>query len=182
MTILKQKPITIILACDCNVDEKLLTDAILWYSSAPVQKIKRIYMHGMYPAVSIGKQKIHIHRLIAMFAKKELLPSLLVVHHKDGNRLNSSLENLEVVPSADHARHHNAGKTLSDKHKKIISENNHLRLGCKYSERVKIDLVELKKMLTGGASINSCAIHFNCDWSTIKNRILDNPELAAKND
>ena len=46
--------------CNCTVDVFLLEEVILWYSKNKNQRlrsIKHIYMHGNYPAITIGKEK-----------------------------------------------------------------------------------------------------------------------------
>jgi HNH endonuclease len=53
---------------------------------------------------------------------RELNP-LEKVHHKDGNKLNNTIENLEVMTQADHMRHHLLGAikiavNKSDTHRK----------------------------------------------------------------
>lgn len=57
MTVKIQKAIKFKNICNCKVDYKELEKAILWYAENPVQSIKKIYMHGNYPAVSVGKKK-----------------------------------------------------------------------------------------------------------------------------
>ena len=54
-----QKKITFINDCNVVVDYSELEKAVLWYAAHPVQSEKHIYMHGEYPAVSIGKSKLH---------------------------------------------------------------------------------------------------------------------------
>ena len=43
---------------------------------------------------------------------------------------------------------------------------------------VRAALEELKTFLVEGKSINWIASHYGCDWSTIRNRIYENPELV----
>jgi hypothetical protein len=62
-----QKPIEIINSCGAIFDETELKKAIIWFSDVPVIRFKKVYMHGCYPAVSIGKTKLHIHRLLMMY-------------------------------------------------------------------------------------------------------------------
>lgn len=88
----------------------LLAQAILWRAEKPVARVKRVFMHGRYPAVSIHGKKYHIHRLIAEWEiVGATLPRGMSVHHKDGDRLNARLDNLEVINQADHVRRHLGG-------------------------------------------------------------------------
>ena len=104
MTVKKQKKINFVNDCEAIVDYKELENAILWYSDSPVTSVKHIYMHGKYPAVSIGKDKIHIHRLLMMYWLDSKIPTEFSVHHIDENRLNASKNNLSVVLNSVHNR------------------------------------------------------------------------------
>ena len=44
------------------------------------------------------------------------------VHHKDENRLNDELENLEVLPRGKHTSEHKAGRPLSVEHRAKLAE------------------------------------------------------------
>ena len=52
-----QKRIEFINECNCIVDLNELEQAILWYQSKPTSSVKKIYLHGNCPAVSIHNQK-----------------------------------------------------------------------------------------------------------------------------
>ena len=62
-----QRKIEFINNCCAVVDYDELEKAILLYSCKPTISKKHIFMYGNYPAVSIGKDKIHIHRLMMMY-------------------------------------------------------------------------------------------------------------------
>lgn len=175
MTVKRQKTMIFVDNCGCIVDHDLLSRAILWFDSRPQQSHKSIYIHGRYPAVSIFKTKIHVHRLLGMYLNRTKITKSIIVHHKDGNRLNASAENLELVSEAVHGHMHNFGKTLSLEHRAKISIANRKRLGARIAKRVPMP--DLKDLITKGFSINSIAKHYGCDWSTVKNRIYENPEL-----
>lgn len=64
MIIKEQKKIEFINDCNCIVDYDELRKAIIWYQNKPTARIKHIYIHQKYPAVSIHNKKIHIHRLL----------------------------------------------------------------------------------------------------------------------
>ena len=177
MIIKEQKPIIIKNQCNAIFDEEELKKAIIWYSERPVSRIKTVYIHGKYPAVSIYFQKIHIHRLLMMYWFQRDLDRNEYIHHKDGNRLNATKENLELIDASIHQSLHNKGKILSKEHRRKIVEANRKRKGVKMKKRVNIPLNELKEFLGKGWSINKIAKYYGCDWSTVKNRIYDNPEL-----
>lgn len=179
MIIKEQKEITLDNKCNALLNEEDLKSAILWYAKPrAVSKIKTVYLHGKYPAVSIYFEKIHIHRLLMMFWLQEDLDSELYVHHKDGNKLNALKDNLEIVKNNIHQSFHNKGKTLTKEHKLKISESNKKRKGMKIKKQ--IEMPELKELLEKKWSINKIAKFYGCDWSTVKNRIYENPELLGE--
>lgn len=172
-----QKSIEIVNKCGAIFDENELKDAIVWYSEKPVTRIKRVYMYGEYPAVSIYDQKIHIHRLLMMYWENRQLDTEEYVHHKNENKLCAVKGNLELLPCAKHQSHHNKGKTLSAEHRAKISDANRRRRNTKYRKRIDLPLIEINNMLAEGKSINHIANHFGVDHSTIKSRIYENPSL-----
>lgn len=179
MIIKNKNNLDIIFKNDCNAifDEQELRDAICWYSDKPVCKVKHIYMFGKYPAISIYDKKIHIHRLLKMYWLGTDIDKNFYVHHKNGNKLDSSLENLELVNKIEHQRLHNKNKIISEKQRKIISEANKKRKGMKLK---KIIIPNLKQLLDKGYSINEIAKKYNLSWSSVKakvNKLHENPEL-----
>lgn len=177
MIINYKENIDIIFKNDCNAifDEKILKKAICWYSKKPVCRIKHIYMYGNYPAISIYTEKIHIHRLIKMYQLGTDIDNKFYVHHKDGNKLNASINNLELITVSEHQSLHNKNKELSSEQKMKISKSNKKRRGIKYKKRVNME--NLKEYLQQGLSINKIAKIYNCGWNTVKSRIHENKEL-----
>lgn len=180
MIVKKQEPINFINDCDAIVDYKELENAILWYSDSPVISVKHIYMFGKYPAISIGKDKIHIHRLLMMYWLNSKIPTEFSVHHIDENRLNASKNNLSVVLNSVHNSKHNKGKKITQKMVNRLLEMNHSRKGTRQPfHRKDVSVDDVKELLDQGYSINKIAKELNCSWGTVKARkrdILDNPE------
>lgn len=178
MIVKQKRDIIFINDCGAIFDESVLRRAICWYSVKPVCKFKHIYIYSKYPAISIYDKKIHIHRLLKMYEIGTDLDSNQYVHHKDGNKLNARLDNLEVVESTKHQSLHNKGKTLSKEHRKKISLANKKRKGIKMKKRV--EMKDLKELLMRGYSINKISQIYGCDWSTVKNRIHENADLLGE--
>lgn len=66
--------------------------------------------HGYYIAHDSEK----LHRRVWMDAYGAP-PEGCVIHHKDGNKLNNELSNLQVMPWDEHTRHHKAiGRRMAD--------------------------------------------------------------------
>jgi hypothetical protein len=177
MIVKHQKEIQFINDCGCLVDLTELAKAIQWYSDKPVARVKHIYMYGNYPAVSIYKEKIHVHRLLVMYWENRLLNPSEYVHHHDGNKLNALKDNLSIMEQRNHQSLHNSGKFLTLSHRQKLSEANHKRKGIPHKKRYQIPQAQIYSLLATGMSINGIAKHYGVDWSTIKSRIQDNPEL-----
>ena len=62
-------------------------------------------MNGDYPAVYINGKNHHIHRLQWIKYHGEI-PKGCVVHHKDENKLNWDIDNLELLSRKDHIFQH----------------------------------------------------------------------------
>jgi hypothetical protein len=182
---LKQLKINFINDCNCQVDYNELEKALLWRSKKPISKTRHIYLHGDYPAVAIGKTKIHIHRLLMMFWLKTNLPSDFYVHHIDGNKLNAKIDNLILVHSVKHQSEHNKGKVLSKEHRRKIADKNKLRKGKRRNfTRKDVTTLEVFQMKQKGMSFNQISLKLNLDWGCVKQRyndfIHDNPELLEE--
>ncbi|GAB3797262.1 HNH endonuclease signature motif containing protein [Virgibacillus kimchii] len=65
----------------------------------------KVYMNGDYPAVYKDGENCHIHRLEwEKFNGK--IPNGYVIHHKDENKLNWSIDNLELLTRGEHVKKH----------------------------------------------------------------------------
>ena len=125
---------------------------MFWYCSKPLYSKRVIYMHSNYPAISIYDEKIHIHRLLMMYKLQSDIDANYYVHHIDGNKLNATINNLELIDSKKHQSYHNKGKNLTKEHRKKISEANRKRKGIKLKKRV--DMPQLSEYIKQGLSIN----------------------------
>ena len=172
MIVKQQKPIEFNNKCGCIVDYGELEKAIIWIQEAPTSRLKSIYLHGRYPAVSVHRKKYHVHRLLVMFWENRILKSSIYVHHKDHNKLNCTRKNLEIMLDTAHQSLHRAGVQLTDTHKKNISKS---LMGQSRRKDITIGIInQLKKE---GKSINAIAKTLNTDSSTINRRIHQNKDL-----
>lgn len=121
MTVKIQKKIEFNNTCNCIVDYNELENAILWYIEKPVQSIKKIYIHGNYPAITINREKIHIHRLLMEYWLKTDIPRNFYVHHINENKLDARKENLALIFMTTHQSKHNKGKVISQKQRKELN-------------------------------------------------------------
>lgn len=77
--------------------------------------------------VHVSKQKgykhLGLHQYIWMVANGCDIPDGYDIHHIDGNKLNNSIYNLELVEHKNHMSEHKMGKHRSEETKKKISES-----------------------------------------------------------
>lgn len=71
-----------------------------------------------------GNHSKKLHRLIFEDFYQIKLPSNMVIHHEDENKLNNEMWNLVPMTHEEHAIIHHKGKPLSDEHKEKISQAN----------------------------------------------------------
>lgn len=126
MIVKYQKPIEFINNCNCIVDYKELERAILWYQDRPSSRLRKIYLYGKYPCITIFKEKIHVHRLLVMYWQDNKNIDKYV-HHIDNDKLNCSKSNLKQMNIKEHQSYHNKGKKISEEHKKKIIKYNKSR-------------------------------------------------------
>lgn len=65
----------------------------------------KVYMNGKYPAICINGKNHYLHRYVWEQANGPI-PKNMVIHHKDFNRGNWKLENLELLTRAEHIKLH----------------------------------------------------------------------------
>ena len=184
MIVIKQKRIKFINDCNCLVDYTELEKAIIWYQDKTISRLKHIYMHGKYPAVTINKEKIHIHRLLMSYWLNTKLPRNFYVHHINENKLDARKENLSVIFGTTHQSRHNIEKKINDSQKEKIIISNHKRKGLKKGIiKKEITYKKIWELYLKGYSINKISKELKYDWGQVKLRlkeIYDNPELLKE--
>lgn len=141
MIVTVQKPIWFVNKAEVIVDKGLLEMAMLWWADyfygKPIAGRKVIFLHGKYPGVAIFKDKIHVHRLIYCYITKKVLRTGQHVHHKDGNKLNSILDNLELLDASFHQSITNKGrKQTAEWVNNRITKTANAKRGKKYPKRI----------------------------------------------
>lgn len=65
----------------------------------------KVYMNGEYPAIYMNGKSHHIHR-IQWLKFYDSIPNGCVIHHKDENKMNWSIDNLELMTRTEHILEH----------------------------------------------------------------------------
>lgn len=110
--------------------------------------------------LATGVGKVYYHRHVASIANKRWLTTKEVVHHKDSNKLNNSLENLVVLSSSDHALLHRE----QDGHLTGLKELVCMSCNNKYT-------VTLKDSLSRKFCSKQCADKSSVQWNITKNEL-----------
>jgi hypothetical protein len=66
---------------------------------------RKVYINGDYPTTHIDGKNHYIHRLQWVKYHGEI-PNGYVVHHKDGDKTNWDIDNLELISRAEHIMRH----------------------------------------------------------------------------
>jgi len=105
-----------------------------------------------YKLIYINGKQIHQHKhIMQKFLKRKLIFPYEIVHHKNGNKLDNRIENLEVMSQSTHLSCHNLKCILTKTHKtctqckKILTHDRfshckntigHLRSNCKSCQNI----------------------------------------------
>lgn len=65
----------------------------------------KVYMNGEYPAIFLNGKNQHVHRVQWVKYYGDI-PAGFIVHHKDENKMNWNIENLELLSRAEHIKKH----------------------------------------------------------------------------
>lgn len=179
-----QRSIKFINDCGAIVDTSLLEQAMLWYADTPMRSIKHIFKYGCYAAVSIFKEKIHVHRLIGLFISKSK-DCTDHFHHRNGNKMDNRVDNIERISPSEHISKHQKGRKISASQREGIIRFNHTRKGTrKKTHRPDVTSRMVYDMRSQGLSFNQISLKLNMDWGCVKQRyddfIYDNPELIKE--
>lgn len=87
-----------------NLPRKTRKAEVWWINSAG-------YKYGRILEPDGSTRRIMFHRLVMERALGRRIPLSEDVHHIDGNKLNNSIENLQVLPKGEHTRLTNSERT-----------------------------------------------------------------------
>ena len=150
--------------CNCIVDPELLAKAVDNYchrENVYCKQEHRIIKHNNYATIVINRKHIFVHELLRMLLFHTRAG--YVVHHKDFNKLNNSIDNLAYISHSKHTQLHSIHnwERVKAENIKILREQ----------RRKDIPDDEIKRMRQDGISVAEIAKIFGCHHNTIYRRM-----------
>lgn len=91
----------------------------------------KVYMNGECPAIYLNGKNQHIHRL--QWEKYHgKIPKGFIVHHKDENKLNWNIDNLELLSRSQHIK----------KHKNVVHRKGFIVIAIKGEIKLTFDSIK----------------------------------------
>lgn len=113
----------------------------------------RVFAHGSRDSV----KRIYEHHLVWEQAYGPI-PDGYEIHHKDGNKLNNKLSNLQLLTRSEHARLHAINNGLGKN-----------RIGNTPPNKTPVELIEkIKKMRKSGKLLKEITKETNLSWPTVQ--------------
>lgn len=123
-----------------------------------------------YKAIKVNGKKMDEHRYIMEQHLGRQLARDEVVHHKDGDKSNNEIENLELMSLSEHTRQHRTGNTPSEETRQKLSE---ALTGHKSTSRKLNDnqVEQVRELHNNGISNREIAKMFGVNHQTINDLI-----------
>lgn len=128
----------------------------------------KVYMNGDYPAIFLNGKNQHVHRLEWMKHYGEI-PADCIVHHKDENKLNWNIENLELLKRGDHVLKHQ-NNLHTESFVKYGEESRHHKLTQCQVDYIKTHYVKYDKEFGGRALAKRFGVTEQCVSLIVKGK------------
>lgn len=131
-----------------------------------IESITNKIINADYKTIQVNKKQVRLHRHIMEEFLGRKLSSNEVVHHKDGNKLNNNIDNLEVLTRSEHLKKH---------YKEIGGKNN------QFKKIYNLDKEKIKNLYQNpNMTHKKLAEMFNCSTGTIAYLLGKNARAEIK--
>ena len=158
--------------CECIVDYETLYKAVdnkCKSINCYFHDKYRIVLRNGYPAVCINRKWFYVHILIAEYVNGGIRNGY-VVHHKDKNKLNALIENLEIMTSLKHVRNHGKERKGID-FRSVEGKAKSLLSAKEVRTRKDITAERVAELRAKGLTIPEIAKELNCGINTVNRRL-----------
>ena len=151
-------------------DMKTLSKGIKLQCKKENRKFKNSYkisVRGGYPTICIGHKHFRIHKLIGRIVYGEY-GKKYCIHHKDCNKLNNDIDNLQLLTYSEHIKIHNIHKNVC---KEKLKQN--AMKGIQKITRHDVTKENVLSLRGKGMTYKSIAKTLNCSYNTVWRRLKD---------
>ena len=158
--------------CSCIVDYELLYKAInnkCKSENCYFHNVYRIVLKNGYPAVCINRKWFYVHILICECVNGGIRKGY-IVHHKDKNKLNALLDNLELMTNLKHSKLHGMDRKGID-FRSEEGKANSINSAREVRTRKDVTIEKVVELRNKGLTIPEIAKELNCGINTINRRL-----------